>query len=442
MRGSVFLAVLILAVAPATAGRDRAKLAPAEAALPLRSQRTDVAPSRPVTDAVQLGEHAFTAVRTKKGLRVALEPGADAIKAIGRDTTLTLRVPSGESTRPVRVHFAKSADGWTSTVVEAREIEIDGVTAQLVDLDHDGRLTVEKDGWRTLPSAFVVPLTETLIVGRHHVVLSGAGADGMSFDVAATAIDASRHQLDGLIVINELRAANGLPPVDVDTALSDACSAHAAYLLKNKWRPTGKMNPHGEVRGWKLYSDAGHRAGQMSVIAWGDHGSNAQVYWDTYYHRFPLAHPGTSAMGLSDGTPSISVIDGKSATDWAVGPADGWSDPILVPADGAVDQPAIFHRGGESPEPVDKPTIRGFPLTVQFLAQHSDVSDFRATMVEIDRKGREKDVPLLTPLDRGSGNRFGVIPERALISGRTYRVTYTFTRWGEPQSLIATFKTR
>ena len=112
------------------------------------------------------------------------------------------------------------------------------------------------------------------------------------------ASDGGRWQVDP-------RAKHHVPATEIDDKLSDACSKHARYLRLNKW--TGLGNPHFEIKGRRGFTPEGHRAGMMSVILWGSHTSAVPGHWITYYHRFSFLHPLLRGVGISDGTPSISI---------------------------------------------------------------------------------------------------------------------------------------
>jgi hypothetical protein len=432
MRMLCFIGVAVLLLGGTAAAED-AKTLRAEAIVaegPFPTQRTDLAMFRPLGAELVLGDRSHAVEQRDRGLRIG---GAK----VGRGGGVIRLDVSDERDVRVAVRRAEASGVWEWAVVEARRLEIGDAVVELLDANADGRLTLEGDAVRYPPSRFLLPLTGDVVAGRHRLTLASIDADGMRVTGVVQPLAGSRHQLDGLVVINELRAAHGLPPLVVDDELSAACSAHARFLVKNKWRP-GKFNPHGEWRGGKGFSEAGHRAAMMSVIAWSDHGDAARAYWDSYYHRFPLAHPSTTGLGISDGSPSVSVIDGKSLT--GRGGADGWHDPVLVPADGSALETGAFHRGGESPEPVEQCANKGFPFTVQFHERDPGVTDFAARLISIDRKGRTKDVPLLAPVSRGAKDRFGVLPELPLRAGVDYVVTYTYRRHGEPEERIARFR--
>lgn len=432
MSRTVGLILLACAVAQAKDGRTiRFKAKRIEAAAPFPTQRTDLHVFRPVGDAVRLDGRVF-GVRPRKGggLVVAVKPDAKPSKGLRRAATLRL------GGTPVR--FRRGRAGWECAVLDAREFEVDRVEVRLIDADGNGRFEIGSDACRLPPSPFVFPLDAELVVGRKRLRIERLAPDGREIEASVSALYGTDRQLDALVRVNLLRAGVGLPPTIVDEALSDACSKHSRYLRIIKWHPA-KGNPHFEVKGRRGYSDEGHRAGMMSVISWSSHASAIPAYWQTHYHRFAFLHPLVGGIGISDGTPSVSVIDGKSRSPFADVAPEGWRDPVLVPADGQVDTPSGFHRGGEIPSPVENEGSRGFPLTVLFLARDPAVTGFSGRLVRIGKRGEEHEISTLVPKGRGSRNRFGLIPERPLRSG-LFRATYLFARRGKAEEAVATFR--
>lgn len=447
---AAFLLPLAALAAPDEAEITELELEPVVAEPTFRTQRTDLVLFRPLGDVLRLGEHEFVVDHRGRKFKLATKAGGKPDKTVKSDKTIALDVPRAEGelgrgdTREVHVHFRRSDDaehGWEYVVVEARELTFDTVTAQLVDIDADGRFEVGRDAVRWLPSDFVVPLPQRLVVGRTAVELRELSTDGLRADALVAPLDGSRHQLDGLVVLNELRADSGLPPVEIDPTLSEGCSRHAEYLLENDWRP-GKWDPHGQVDQLRGYCEEGHLAGRASVIAMGDHGNSVLAHWNSYYHRFPLLHPATRRVGLSDGTPSLSVLDALTDTPRDPDSLAGWRDPVLCPADGATRVPTDFHPGGERPEPVEDPSAKGFPLVIHFLDRNPEVTELHVTLVEIDKRGREEEVELLDPVPGSRRDSFGAIPARSLKSNARYRVTYSYYRAGELEEVSATFVCR
>ncbi|MHC4850209.1 MAG: CAP domain-containing protein [Planctomycetota bacterium] len=385
-------------------------------------QRTDLAVFRELGDSLRIGDLDYPVIQDpKRGWRIAMKPGGKPTRLVRKPTILKL----GR-------HRVYVADGGYVRL-EALEFKLERTVFRLLDLDMDGE---HDDGYQLPPHHFVLPLSGPLILGRHVLEIESVSKRKLKGTVKP--IPGSRQQLDALVLINGLRASIGLPATVIDDKLSDACSKHARYLRLNKWNGLG--NPHFEVKGRRGFTPEGQRAGMSSVILWGSHTSAVPGHWITYYHRFSFLHPRLRGVGISDGTPSISIIDGKSGSEWGDKAPKGWKDPVLAPADGSIGMPKGFHRAGEMPSPVEKAGSRGFPMTVLFLEPKAAITEFQGSLVRLGNSGKRDEVPTLVPKSNRSRNRFGLIPARPLRGG-TYRATYTFRRNGEKQTVSATFDT-
>ncbi|MHC4938007.1 MAG: CAP domain-containing protein [Planctomycetota bacterium] len=385
------------------------------------TQRTDLVVLRPLGESIRIGELEYPVVKETSGWRIAMKPGGRPKKLVRRPTTLKL---GG--------HRVFVRDGACARL-DALEFKLEQTVFRLLDLDMDAEYD---DGYQLPPHHFVLPMDGPLILGRHRLAVESIRKRRLRGTV--TPLAGSRQQLDGLVLINKLRASIGLPATEIDDKLSDACSKHARYLRLNKWNGLG--NPHFEVKGRRGFTPEGHRAGMLSVILWGSHTSAVPGHWITYYHRFSFLHPRLRGVGISDGTPSVSIIDGKSGSEWGDAPPRGWKDPVLVPADGSIRVPKGFHRAGEMPSPVEHAGSRGFPMTVLFLSPKPGISEFRGSLERLNKHGKSEIVETLLPRQNGSSGRFGLIPARPLRGGR-YRTTYTYRRNGERETVSATFET-
>jgi hypothetical protein len=397
-----------------------------EAAPPFPTQHATLRLYHPVGEELVVGGERAPVRRGRKSVKV----GAKSVKRKGGV------VKVGRA----RVHVRPRGEDWEYAAVDARRFELERVVFEIVDADANGRFELGKDAYRVPPSPFALPLGDRMVLGRHALAIAKLAPDGARLEGRATPLPGSRHQIDGLLRINELRLGIGLPPTIIDAELSKGATSHARYLRLNKWG-LGRFNPHGEVKGRRGFSEAGHRAGLNGVIAPSDHASGVPAYWETYYHRFPFLHPVLKGVGISDGTPSISVIDAKAGADWSDAARAAWKSPIVAPADGSTGVPTGFFRGGERPEPCDNPGVRGYPLTVLFPDRKSGVSGFTGELYRLGRKGATR-VKTIEPKSSGWGQRFGLIPERPLRSGHRYRAVYRFTRNGAKETVTAEFETR
>jgi hypothetical protein len=337
------------------------------------------------------------------------------------------------------VHVRRADDGtWHAAVLAGRRLTRGAFAVDLVDLDGDGAITPGADGYRAPGATLTLPLGDSVVVGAERIAISEVRGDRLVGDVTALASVEDRR--DALARINDLRLRLGLPPVELDDALSAACTAHAAYLRTNRW--SGYTNPHGQSEERPGYSEEGHRAARASVIMGEPHPRAIAAYYRTVYHRAGFSDPFLERVGISTGPRRISVIDVQSASPALDEPHPEWKDPILVPADGAVDFPTRFCNRGEVPAPTTRPARRGNPLTLLFARWDHGVIDIRAELVRID--GDEQvEVPVLVAEPQQGSRLLGVVPEEPLASGATYRVTYRLERYEEPEQVVtATFRTR
>lgn len=321
----------------------------------------------------------------------------------------------------------------------ARRLVYGSASVELVDLDGDGEIRAGVgDGWREAGNPLTLPLGKTLTIGADRLALVSISADEVVATVERLAED--EDQRAGLAAINAMRLHHGLPPVTIDAELSAACTAHASYLRQNGWN--GYTNPHVEDEGAPGYTEEGARAARVGVIMQAPHAGAVRAYFRTYYHRAPFTDPFLERVGVSSGEPWISVIDASSGAPVQEEPHPEWSDPIVVPADGATDVETRFCRWGEVPAPASRAPQRGFPLTLLFARWDHGVLEVHAELVRFAEDGKEIPVETLVPEALQESKLMGVVPARPLLPGTTYRVRYRLERFEEPdQHVEATFTT-
>lgn len=418
---------------------------------PFGALRSDLRPFRPLADALLVGEHAFDVRRARGTLTVARAPGLPPSVRVRKPGTITLRLGPEQGRRKLSVHLRllespeSSADGgadvrWEYAVTTGARFEFDGHAVLLVDANGDGRFRVGEDARTTPGEPLLLPLTDTIVVGPKRLTIADLAEDGSRITGTLEPLVGAPEQLDALMELNRLRAQGGLPPVVLDPELSAACTAHVEYLRRNNW--SGYTNPHGETEGRPGYSEAGVRAARASAIVKNSNLAGIRMHFMTYYHRIAFVNPRLERVGISAGSRTISVIDGKSAAPRVEpGEPDGWDDPVLNPPDGAVDVPTRFNPSGERPEPVSRPESRGYPLLMVFPSRVPVIADVAGELVEL-RKGKVIPVPTLEPRPHGGEPVFGLIPSRPLTGGAVYRVTFTWKRDGDPETATATFRTQ
>jgi uncharacterized protein YkwD len=105
---------------------------------------------------------------------------------------------------------------------------------------------------------------------------------------------------DVLGCLNAHRKAAGLAPVErVDADLSAACMAHARYLVRNAEHPSvAGLGAHDEDPKLPGYTEAGRKAGRMSVINTAAPLPALENWIATLYHRLPLLDPKLKVIGI------------------------------------------------------------------------------------------------------------------------------------------------
>src|SRR5262245_7720587 len=167
---------------------------------------------------------------------------------------------------------------------------------------------------------------------------------------AATAHAESPDQA-ALRLVNNYRAAVGLPAVKLDGKLSKGCMEHAEYMRLNKdSEAMVGLNAHKQRPGLPGASAAGAECAKAADLFPGV--ANLEVaiagWMAGLYHRRPILAPTLERIGvgyaaLPDGSlmAALMFVDGK-------GDAPGW--PVRYPADKQRDVPLEF--GLEVPNPV------------------------------------------------------------------------------------------
>lgn len=430
---------LTLAAAPAVA-QETVKLERVAIETALHPPYASLRTTHELPDQLTIGDVELPVERKRDALLVAVAPGKKPAKRVRGEGSLEVRLARERTAPKLGIHFVpQGEDAWTYRAAEAARLRIDGVTVDLIDADVDGRITTDGvDAYRCGDATCVVPLTESVWIGAVQVSLEPVAAGDTTATLTIAPAEGDRLQLDALRQLNDLRARNGLPGVALSEELSAGCSAHASYLKQNDW--SGLTNPHGQVEGRPGYSEAGVRAARAGAIMGRGHDHALGAFYDSYYHRAALVDPFVPEVGISAGVRNISVIDAKTGrrtrtTD------DPWPQPSLVPAHGSSGVPTNFCRDGEQPEPCDRPTTRGFPLTVLFDAPDHGVTEFEGRLVRLD-DGEEEPVETIEPVLRRYSRLFGLIPASPLRGGSTYVVRYSWKRGGETQTAEATFRTR
>jgi hypothetical protein len=155
---------------------------------------------------------------------------------------------------------------------------------------------------------------------------------------------------DAIARINALRAANGIPGVVEDPALSVACQAHARYMAINGgW---DRRAPHDEKVSKPGYSPDGADAARHSLLAGPDGWRDPHPWATAPFHRRQMLDPGLTRTGYGENR-------GWACLQTITEPRRAIGDHIYTfPGPGATDVPtsetaAELDSGGSSHVPGD-----------------------------------------------------------------------------------------
>jgi len=181
-------------------------------------------------------------------------------------------------------------------------------------------------------------------------------ADGDADACPPPPLDASAAQREALRIVNELRAAIGVPCVQMVSEINEAAQAHADYGVLNSGVAGCASTGHDETAGcdgytgaafWERMQAAGYTGGAAGEIAHfvGDPEFAIAGWVGTLWHRIPIVAPNSLDCGYG-GAAGWDVMDW--GTQQAADPDGVW----FYPYDGATVSP---FGGDESPSPPDPP---------------------------------------------------------------------------------------
>lgn len=246
-----------------------------------------------------------------------------------------------------------------------------------------------------------------------------------------------------LQLINQYRAAAGVPPARINPSLEKAAQNHVRYYDANRGDPhLAGMGLHQEQAGKPGYTGAsmgdraraaGYSGGAVTENAgWG--GLKRVIEWcmSTVNHRLPLIHPGALDMGYAE-----SKIDGFTIISVGV----RWDKlnvplPSMYPQPGATNVPTAWD-GGETPNPAPGiPRPLGYPITVAFGANQ------KVEWISFELRGPDGQ-PLAISTPKTSWMRAAaIIPHRPLEPGKGYTALVEATVDGKAVTKEWSFTTR
>jgi uncharacterized protein YkwD len=165
--------------------------------------------------------------------------------------------------------------------------------------------------------------------------------------------------------LNAYRTASGLPPVELDPALSQGCQAHGDYLAKNVAR-LGKpgFRTDDELDTLPGYSEEGKKAAQASFTSFHKEDAVALVdeWMATLFFRLLLLDPNLKRIGWGQAKTdrgSFGVLDAFRGR--------GSNRIVSYPIENQKDVP-LAYAGSELPDPIPEAVNKraGYPVTVTF----------------------------------------------------------------------------
>ncbi len=312
------------------------------------------------------------------------------------------------------------------------------------------------------PEVRLLPLLAALSLSL--VAGTGCGTWGESpLEDCGAAADADTLETPGKAELattrlNCYRELMGVPSVALDSRLSAAAEAHAAYLHSH-----GGLG-HTEAPSLEGYTGANpsqraiaagypHDPGVGSiaeVVAFRDGGIDPEFAVDhwmgTVYHRAPLTVPLQEAVGYGQvGIFSVLLV----ATPWETSSNAADYELAVYPVPEQPGIPQLFDSDREFPDPAPQVGEVGYPISISFLADdyQSDENlyglfvDAEATWLRDDR-GRDVPVAILEPHSDVNLNRsVFLLADSPLRPHSSYTARISGSVAGQPFDEAWTFTT-
>lgn len=401
------------------------------------SQRSIVDAARPLGESLALQGVVFEVESRVGATFVATQPESPARTKLRHGDSVPFEWMDGEEPRRLELLFEQDERGqWTFGAHSARLFEVDGLPLCLIDLNLDGQYGTTLDGWSWGAGAPVLPLASRLVIGARELRIVDLAKDGSSMRASFTEIAGVGGRAPALERLNQLRQADGLDPVTLNSELSSACSAHARYLAANNW--DGESDPHDQDPRGKETSREGRAAASQSEILALPAEEAIDALWSNPRTRALFGDPDLNSIGLSETKFGFTVIDAKSRGTRRERGRSYWRRALLSPAHGSFGHTTRFATLAD-PEPVKGARRMGTPLLLRWMDPGADIDEYRAKLSKPG--GSPVRVELLPPAGPGGSIR-GVLPSRPLASNAEYVVRHEITVEGELFVLEARFRTR
>jgi hypothetical protein len=318
-----------------------------------------------------------------------------------------------------------------------------------------GQATVTVDGapWGGFSFNFsqqrsqIPAVLDHLGAGKHTIIITvaapnGGGAagnvtvDAFEFPITFTP---TATQLDGIKLINQIRAQAGVPAADLSAALNLAAQAHANYNTANDPNAQSPNWPHtedvtlpgatGAGPGDRAFYFGYDQGGAESAL--GGCGSTSQpntAWLASVYHRMPYISYSDLDVGCGD-SPGNGIAD--FGTRRGTAPAN--TVVTVWPPDQATGIPTTFWGGGENPPGVDI-TQAGYPIGLAIALPANPAMGTSTTAFSASLTDQNNSPIPFTPLNSitdpaniSGSNDYFIVPNAALTPATTYNVSMAGT---------------
>jgi hypothetical protein len=314
---------------------------------------------------------------------------------------------------------------------QARGAKLGKEAYYFFDVDGNGRWNdLGVDGWLREKATILLPLEGKAVFGAAELTWT-VEPDGSALRFRRDPLPLDEGQAQVLVQFNQWRIMNGLPAVTIDPALCDACSKHCAYMERHGLT-------HVQEPGKEGYTPEGAEAGARSCV--GEEGpvESVHLFYATFYHRLPLIHPDTTAIGVGSSA-KYAAVDGLTRRD-----PRPWIYPVIVPGPNTFFHPTHFAHEAPNPLP-EGASPAGFPITLTFAK--GKITDAAVELRLKRAKGAVLPVYLSSPESPANpkrpDNRLTIcaIPRAPLQPLTDYWVKATYKLDGEARGHTWVFRT-
>jgi hypothetical protein len=317
-----------------------------------------------------------------------------------------------------------------------RKAKIEKLLCLFVDLDGNGKFgEIGRDAWALSGMNYLLPMEATTVLELHRIQWK-VDAEGKEVRWSSSPIPIPKAEASVFRQFNYWRLINGLPPVDIDPKLGEACNELCVWMEANGMK-------HRAAAGDPPMSERAAAAGMRSMLSRESPAMSIVMLYSSFYHRLPLFNPGTRAIGIGKSA-RYTAVDGISRVE-----ARKWNYPVIVPAPSSALQPTHFPPESPRPYPAHVKSP-GCPITLTFA--HANITEAKGTLdltVGRGRRAKKVRLPVLvsSPTAPANANRFDnrksicIIPTSPLAPKSHYTVAVSYKENGEPRQHTWVFTT-